>query len=130
MGNSFIQDFFDTSHISASENGFVWAVFHAYSHHHNLILRPKDVWFAILSQLSDWEVSWGVLQLAKTGHMASIEIAGGTASCRGDRWKEQACWQALPFLPQWYNSTNVTTQKSRGPVKNKLQTNHTIHIIS
>ena len=52
IGNSFAKDFLDTSHISASENGFVWAVFNAYSHHHNLILRPEDVWFTILSQLS------------------------------------------------------------------------------
>ncbi|CAI7616795.1 unnamed protein product [Penicillium viridicatum] len=52
IGKSFIEDLFDTTHISASENGFVWAVFHAYSHHHNLVLRPEDVWFAILSQLS------------------------------------------------------------------------------
>lgn len=52
IGKSFTKNLFDTSHISASENGFVWAVFHAYSHHHNLILRPEDVWFTILSQLS------------------------------------------------------------------------------
>ncbi|KAK4867552.1 hypothetical protein LT330_001062 [Penicillium expansum] len=52
MGSSFTKDLFDTSYISASENGFVWAVFHAYSQHHNLVLRPEDVWFTILSQLS------------------------------------------------------------------------------
>lgn len=52
IGKSFTEDLFDTSHVSASENGFVWAVFHAYSHHHNLMLRPEDVWFTILSQLS------------------------------------------------------------------------------
>lgn len=52
IGKSFTEDLFDTSYISASENGFVWAVFHAYSHHHNLVLRPEDVWFTILSQLS------------------------------------------------------------------------------
>ncbi|CAG8113961.1 unnamed protein product [Penicillium salamii] len=42
---------FDASHISSSFNGFVCAVLEAYNHHHNLILRPQDVWFAILSQL-------------------------------------------------------------------------------
>ena len=52
IGKSFTEDLFDTSHVSASENGFVWAVFHAYSHHHNLLLLPEDVWFTILSQLS------------------------------------------------------------------------------
>ncbi|KAJ5214312.1 hypothetical protein N7449_001481 [Penicillium cf. viridicatum] len=52
IGKSFTEDLFDTSYLSASENGFVWAVFHAYSHHHNLVLRPEDVWFTILTQLS------------------------------------------------------------------------------
>ncbi|KAH7139588.1 hypothetical protein B0J13DRAFT_624427 [Dactylonectria estremocensis] len=37
--------------IYPSENGFVWAVTHAYSNHHHLVLRPEDVWFAILVQL-------------------------------------------------------------------------------
>ncbi|KAJ5373302.1 hypothetical protein N7517_005308 [Penicillium concentricum] len=57
IGNSFTKDLFETSHISVSENGFVWAVFHAYSHHHNLLLRPEDVWFTILSQLSFFVVA-------------------------------------------------------------------------
>lgn len=38
--------------ICASSNGFVRACHHAYSNHHHLILRPEDIWFAILSQLS------------------------------------------------------------------------------
>src|SRR6478735_6423430 len=37
---------------SASENGFVWSAYHAYSNHHHLTIRPEDVWFAILTQLS------------------------------------------------------------------------------
>ena len=49
--NSFSQELFRTSHISASNHGFVWAVFHAYSDHHHLTLRPEDVWFSILTQL-------------------------------------------------------------------------------
>lgn len=39
-------------HISASQNGFVHAAWQAYSQHHHLIIRPEDVWFAILTQLS------------------------------------------------------------------------------
>jgi hypothetical protein len=39
-------------HISQSNNGLVWAAFHAYSRHHHLVLRPEDVWFAILSQFN------------------------------------------------------------------------------
>lgn len=50
--SSFQRKTFRTSHISASRNGFVWAVFLAYSHHHNLTIRPEDVWFTILTQLS------------------------------------------------------------------------------
>ncbi|KAJ6007409.1 hypothetical protein N7540_011385 [Penicillium herquei] len=50
--SSFPQSSFRESHVSASRNGFVWSLFNAYSHHHNLILRPEDVWFSILTQLS------------------------------------------------------------------------------
>lgn len=38
--------------ISPSSNGLVRAAFHAYAHHHHLTIRPEDVWFTILSQLS------------------------------------------------------------------------------
>ncbi len=41
-----------SAHVTASENGFVWSAFHAYSSHHHLMLRPEDIWFAILTQLS------------------------------------------------------------------------------
>jgi hypothetical protein len=34
------------------ENGFVDTVIYAYNKHHNLVIRPDDVWIAILSQLS------------------------------------------------------------------------------
>ncbi|KAI0017334.1 hypothetical protein F4780DRAFT_612180 [Xylariomycetidae sp. FL0641] len=34
------------------KNGLVHAVLEAYSHHHHLSIRPEDVWFAVLSQLS------------------------------------------------------------------------------
>lgn len=40
------------NHISPSENGFVWSACHAYSQHHHLTIRPEDVWFAILTQIS------------------------------------------------------------------------------
>ena len=35
----------------ASTNGFVKSAIHAYSCHHHLIIRPEDVWFAIITQL-------------------------------------------------------------------------------
>jgi hypothetical protein len=37
-------------HISTSTNGLVYAAYHAYSSHHNLALRPDDIWLAILCQ--------------------------------------------------------------------------------
>ncbi|KAL8790380.1 MAG: hypothetical protein Q9195_006398 [Heterodermia aff. obscurata] len=38
--------------ISPLKNGFVHAAIDAYSYHHHLTLRPEDIWFAILTQLS------------------------------------------------------------------------------
>lgn len=38
--------------IMPSPNGFVRGTIEAYNHHHRLQLRPEDIWFAILSQLS------------------------------------------------------------------------------
>ena len=35
-----------------SQNGFVLGAIKAYSHHHHLVLRPEDIWFSILTQLS------------------------------------------------------------------------------
>lgn len=42
---------FRTRHISSSTNGLIWAVFEAYSKHHHLVLRPEDIWSAILCQV-------------------------------------------------------------------------------
>ncbi|KAI6762617.1 hypothetical protein HG530_008597 [Fusarium avenaceum] len=39
-------------HVSASTHGLVWAAYHAYSSHHHLTIRPEDIWFAIISQIS------------------------------------------------------------------------------
>jgi hypothetical protein len=36
----------------AAKNGFVHACIEAYNEHHNLVLRPDDIWLAILTQLS------------------------------------------------------------------------------
>lgn len=37
-----------------SDNGFMRSVIKAYSDHHHLNIRPEDVWFAILAQLSTY----------------------------------------------------------------------------
>jgi len=36
------------------ENGFVGGVFESYNNHHDLILRPDDVWISILTQFSSY----------------------------------------------------------------------------
>ncbi|KAF1951011.1 hypothetical protein CC80DRAFT_481646 [Byssothecium circinans] len=38
--------------MSPQDYGLVRAAFDAYSHHQNLVLRPEDIWFAILIQFS------------------------------------------------------------------------------
>ncbi|KAF2966107.1 hypothetical protein GQX73_g7479 [Xylaria multiplex] len=53
--NQIIQSSFDQisgANIFPSSNGFVRAAYAAYSNHHHLTIRPDDVWFAILTQLS------------------------------------------------------------------------------
>lgn len=35
-----------------SPNGFVYSAIQAWNNHYNLVIRPEDVWFAILTQLS------------------------------------------------------------------------------
>ena len=50
--SSVSNDFLSKTHITSSDNGFVRAAFHAYNQHYHLIIRPDDVWFAILSQLN------------------------------------------------------------------------------
>lgn len=50
--SSFPEHLFEGSHILPSTNGFVYAIYRAYSRHHHLVIRPEDVWFSILTQLS------------------------------------------------------------------------------
>lgn len=38
--------------IISSANGFVDTLMHAYGQHHHLVLRPEDLWFAILTQFA------------------------------------------------------------------------------
>ncbi|KAF5529803.1 DUF4419 domain-containing protein [Fusarium mexicanum] len=49
---SFTPSLLQENHISPSENGFVWSAYHAYSQHHHLTIRPEDIWFSILTQIS------------------------------------------------------------------------------
>ncbi len=45
-------DFKVENAINPSSNGFVRAAVEAYSFHHHLLIRPEDIWFAILTQLN------------------------------------------------------------------------------
>ncbi|KAF5531109.1 DUF4419 domain-containing protein [Fusarium napiforme] len=49
---SFTPSLLQENHISPSRNGLVWSAYHAYSQHHHLTIRPEDVWFSILTQIS------------------------------------------------------------------------------
>ncbi|KAK0506907.1 hypothetical protein JMJ35_010607 [Cladonia borealis] len=42
----------ETTTLYASTNGFVKGSIDTYNQHHHLIIRPEDVWFAILTQFS------------------------------------------------------------------------------
>lgn len=48
--SSFPLTLLQQTHISPSKNRLVYAAYHAYSTHHNLTLRPEDIWLAILCQ--------------------------------------------------------------------------------
>ena len=52
-GSRVIGSSFDsTQRVYPKSNGFVDTVLRAYNGHHNLVIRPDDVWIAIISQLS------------------------------------------------------------------------------
>ncbi|KAJ7259937.1 hypothetical protein B0H12DRAFT_406158 [Mycena haematopus] len=51
--------------IPAPRNGFVDTVLCAYAHHHALIIRPDDVWLAVVSQFSFYATAAGFLDKAK-----------------------------------------------------------------
>ena len=42
----------DKGVVHPAPNGFVRTAVRAYSDHHHLVIRPEDIWFAIISQLS------------------------------------------------------------------------------
>ncbi|KAH8675252.1 hypothetical protein BX600DRAFT_507504 [Xylariales sp. PMI_506] len=49
---SFSEKVLSTEHIVPQVNGLVHAAYSAYTYHHHLVIRPEDVWFAVLSQFS------------------------------------------------------------------------------
>ena len=51
LKSSFI-DFNSENPIHSNGNGFVHGAIEAYNNHHNLVIRPEDIWLAILIQLT------------------------------------------------------------------------------
>ncbi|KDQ09109.1 hypothetical protein BOTBODRAFT_58893 [Botryobasidium botryosum FD-172 SS1] len=49
---SSLDDGIQLAALRASQNGFVRTAVHAYNEHHNLVIRPDDVWIAILTQFN------------------------------------------------------------------------------
>jgi len=43
---------FESANIVPNSNGFVNSLAAAYNQHHDLVIRPDDVWIAILSQFN------------------------------------------------------------------------------
>ena len=42
----------DIAYLTPHRNGFVRSVLDAYAGHHHVVIRPDDVWIAILSQVN------------------------------------------------------------------------------
>ncbi|KAI4113340.1 MAG: hypothetical protein LQ338_008192, partial [Usnochroma carphineum] len=66
--------------IDSSSNGFVHGAIRAYNQHYGLHIRPEDVWFAILSQLS----------LFINAH--AEELRGQFVAHEGKKELEITCW--------------------------------------
>lgn len=50
--SSVLDSWLEKTSIRPEKNGFVMAAYDAYTNHRNLVIRPEDVWFAVLSQFS------------------------------------------------------------------------------
>ncbi|KAH3745755.1 CDP-alcohol phosphatidyltransferase [Pelomyxa schiedti] len=47
-----MNELFQTDRLVSVNNGLVDTIVRCYNHHHNLVLRPEDIWIAIMSQFS------------------------------------------------------------------------------
>ncbi|KDO23915.1 hypothetical protein SPRG_10060 [Saprolegnia parasitica CBS 223.65] len=69
-----------SSPIVHSKRGFIDAVVQAYNRHHNLVLRPDDVWLAIMIQFSfhiNGNARWFRSSLVKHRGKKNLTIQGG-----------------------------------------------------
>ncbi|KAH9478366.1 hypothetical protein JR316_0008820 [Psilocybe cubensis] len=81
LQSSFSSDF---GNLGPQGNGFVDTIIHAYNQHHHLVLRPDDVWIAILGQFNFY-VNANAEQLRShfVAHEGKKEL---TVSAVGDRY--------------------------------------------
>ncbi|TDL17781.1 hypothetical protein BD410DRAFT_882687 [Rickenella mellea] len=71
------------SSFAPRDNGFVRTVVEAYNKHHNLIIRPDDVWISILSQLNHYITAHAEeLRIKFVSHAGQKSLI---VECDGDR---------------------------------------------
>jgi len=132
-----VQSSFDSlsrdDNIYAAKNGLVHACIEAYNHHHNLILRPDDVWFAILSQLgihiNASSASLGGILLADPGQQGGnqhlhIEIPLTPKTDHGElafkMTKLLGSRMRYPWMRDWIMPKFTTTSKTDEAVASVL----------
>jgi hypothetical protein len=82
--------------ITPAKNGFVEACITAYNQHHHLIIRPDDVWLAIITQFSFFA----------NGHSEELKYKINPAHRRrplsiavnGDSWMSDSKWLTKAFV--------------------------------
>ncbi|KAH3760612.1 CDP-alcohol phosphatidyltransferase [Pelomyxa schiedti] len=52
IANPDIEELFSANRLTPCSNGLVDTIVECYNYHHNLVLRPDDIWMAIVSQFS------------------------------------------------------------------------------
>lgn len=108
--------------IHSSSNGFVRAAVMAYSSHQHLLMRPDDVWFAILTQLSIY-INKHAEELREkfVAHSGKIElevVRGGTRYTVDHNSMVEEMAQLIeqnivdPELRRWVTPAFTTTSKT------------------
>ena len=118
--SSFSDDYLSNNNLKASHNGFVCAAIQAYNEHRSLVIRPDDVWLAILTQFNLY-VNAGAEELRRhfVVHDGQIELEVvhdgplGTydwAKFPQDMVSKLGQVVADPELPQWILPDFSTTK--------------------
>jgi hypothetical protein len=109
----------DSENLGASYAGFVGTVICAYSGHHNLIIRPDDIWITVLIQLSFY-INKNSEQLrdkfVKFDGEKTIEISelGSLQTANYQEWADKFCngmieYLADPSIRDWIVPNFTTT---------------------